>query len=141
MPQPTIRTPWEQLFTSLRKLRTAWPARGWSWDSRLGCISSSFGSEFEDQARSAASEAFPNAWTPSTVSKASTTLRDVVEKSGGLRSGQLLLSGRPVGRVTPYGLWWPWQTGLMISLRVGLTLVDWNEEPFPELRDLFAVTM
>jgi hypothetical protein len=132
---------WEPLFEGLRKLRTSWPARGWSWDTRLACVSSSFAAELETKARAAAAEALPTVWTGSTLTKATSALREVAERSGGLRSGQLLLSGRPFGRIVPFGLWWPWGDGITISLRVGLWGVDMNDEPYPDFRDIFGVSV
>ncbi len=141
MPVRPREVSWEPLFDGLRRLRAAWPKRAWSWDSRLGCVSSSFDNELAPQARTAAAEALPSVLTPANLSRASSALREVVERSGGLRTGQLLMAGPAVGRTAPYGLWWPWVNGLTISLRIGLAGIDWNDEPYPEFRDLFNVTL
>ena len=132
---------WEPLLAGMRKLRTAWPARGWSWDTRLGCVSSSFGADHEATARAAAVEALPTTWTSTTITKATPQLREIAERTGGLRSGQLLLSGKPLGRIIPFGLWWPWGDGISISLRIGLGGIDSNDEPNQEFRDVFGVSL
>ena len=110
----------QPIFETYKKLRAAWPQRGWSWDSRFACISSSFSVEMENAARAAALLALPNEWTNKTLPSAPTHLRDIAERCGGLRSGQLLLSGAASGRLFPFGLWWPWGDGMSISLRLGL---------------------
>lgn len=132
---------WDPLLAGMRKLRTSWPARGWSWDTRLGCVSSSFGADHEAVARAAATEALPTTWTSTTIVKATPQLREIAERTGGLRSGQLLLSGRPMGRILPFGLWWPWGDGISISLRIGLGGIDTNDDPSQEFRDIFGVSL
>lgn len=138
---PPPESSWEPLFEGLRKLRTSWPTRGWSWDTRFGCVSSSFGTDHETKARAAATEALPTVWTSTTLAKAAPQLREVAERSGGLRSGQLLMSGPPFGRIVPFGLWWPWGDGLSISLRVGLSGIDSNDDPNQRFRDIFGVSL
>jgi hypothetical protein len=125
----------------MRKLRTSWPARGWSWDTRLACVSSSFATEHEAAARAAAADALSTTWTSTTIAKATPQLREIAERTGGLRSGQLLFSGRSMGRITPYGLWWPWGDGISISMRIGLGGINENDDPSQEFRDIFGVSM
>jgi hypothetical protein len=136
---PTAHAAWESLFEGLVRLRARWPVRGWSWDSRLACVSSSFPVEVEDRARAAAKEAFSESWTRETLAKAPPRVRVVAEKAGGMRSGQLVLaSAGPTGVLT-YGLWWPWGDGMTISLRVGLADVDDASELTVQFRGLFGV--
>lgn len=133
--------PWQPLFDRLQKLRTNWPARAFSWDSRLVCITSSFTVEFESKARQAARDAFPVEYNALTITKATSPLRALAERTGGLRAGQLLLSAADAGPLVPFGLWWPWGDGMTTSFRFGLDGLDWNDDPYPKLRDLFAVAM
>ena len=130
---------WRPLFDALTKLRTDWPTRGWSWDGRLNCVTSSFSTEFETKARSNAAAALPQEWTSSTLAKAPPHIRDLAERHGGLRSGQLLLLGGPFGGILAFGLWWPWGDAVTISLRVGLADLDIAREPYPRFRDYFGV--
>ena len=76
-----------------------------------------------------------------TLGQASPNLRDLAARTGGLRAGQLLMTGGPTGGLLAFGLWWPWGDGETISMRVGLLDVDPNREPYRRLRDLFTVTM
>lgn len=131
---------WSVVFNTMKSLRTSWPQRGWSWDGRLSCVSSSFNVEIEPAARAAAAVALPEEWSPTTLSQAPAHLREVAERAGGMRSGQLLLSGAPVGRAFAYGLWWPWGDGTTTSLRIGLGL-DAREEVFGRFRDVFGVSL
>ncbi len=133
--------PWQALFDRLQTLRTNWPARAFSWDSRLVCITSSFSVEFEGKARMAVREAFPVEYNALTITKATPQLRALAERTGGLRAGQLLLSATDAGSLVPFGLWWPWGDGMTTSFRLGLDGLDWNDEPYPKLRDVFGVSM
>jgi hypothetical protein len=131
---------WQAMFESLGRMKAVWPTRGWSWDPRLLCCTSSFTTEQEPAARTATVIALPNEWTTSTIVRAPQQLRDVVERAGGVRQGQLVLSNGPLNGLLIYGLWWPWGDGETVSLRVGLADVDPNREPSLKFRDVFGVT-
>jgi hypothetical protein len=132
----------EQLFVALKRLRTGWPSRGWSWDSRMTCITSSFSTEFESKARAAIAEALTQEWASSTVAKAPAVLREYVERYGGLRTSQLLFSsGALGGSLLAFGLWWPWGDGGTVSMRVGFADVDPGRETYHRLREIFGVQL
>jgi len=132
---------WSGLLRALKEVKTAWPTRGWSWDGRLSCVSSSFATELDGKARAAAQIALPNEWTSTTVSRAPPPLRELVERSGGLRPGQMLLAGAGGGASFAYGLWWPWGDGMTTSLRVGLGGPDATSDAFHRLREAFGVEL
>jgi hypothetical protein len=132
---------WQPIFDSLGRMKIAWPTRGWSWDPRLFCVTSSFTTEQEPQARTATQMALQNEWSAQTISRAPASLRDVVERAGGVRQGQLVLSTGPVSGLLLYGLWWPWGDAETVSLRVGLADVDPNREPYGRFRDVFGVSL
>ena len=105
------------------------------------CITSSFTTEQEPAARKATQVALQNEWTSATIVRAPQQLRDVGERAGGVRQGQLALSTGPINGLLVYGLWWPWGDGETVSLRVGLADVDPQREPYMRFRDVFGVTI
>lgn len=131
---------WQPLFESLGRMKASWPTRGWSWDPRLLCVTSSFTTEQEPAARTAVKIALQNEWNAQTIVRAPQQLRDVVERCGGVRQGQLVLSTGPINALMVFGLWWPWGDGETTSLRIGLADVDPNKEPYGRFRDVFNVT-
>ena len=135
-----VHPAWKPLLDRFQKLKATWPARAWSWDSRLVCITSSFAVELESKARACALEALPLEYTAATLQRASSDLRRVAERTGGLRMGQMLLTTRDPTPSVAFGLWWPWGDGETVSLRVGLADVDPNKEPYNRFRDVFGVT-
>jgi hypothetical protein len=140
MPSEQIRgDAWSEVLASLKELRAAWPTRGWSWDARQSCVASSFIAELEAKARAAAKLALTREWTPSTLGRAPLPLRDVAEKSGGLREGQLLLASAPAGPAFAYALWWPWGDGMTISARIGLGGLSVKPDVLERLCDTFGV--
>jgi hypothetical protein len=136
---PSLKDTWPLLFGAMKDLRVAWPSRGWSWDGRLSCVTSSFSVDFEAKARAAAAAALPTEWTPATIQRAPLPLRDLAERTGGLRAGQTLYASAAIGASLAYGLWWPWGDGVTTSMRIGLSGVDPAQEPFRRLRDVFGV--
>src|SRR5580658_10347709 len=107
-PERVLGDAWVVILSSLKELRSAWPTRGWSWDARQSCVASSFSVELEGKAKSAASIALPREWTPATIERAPLPLRDLAERTGGLREGQMLFASTAVSAAFAYGLWWPW---------------------------------
>ncbi len=136
---PSFAVASSEMFRTLKDLRSAWPTRGWSWDGRLSCVTSSFNVEVEVKARSAASIALVNEWTASTIRNAAPALREIVERAGGLRSGQLVLAGSTTAGPFAYGLWWPWGDGMTTSLRIGLGGPGATQDTLQRLRDAFGV--
>jgi hypothetical protein len=132
---------WTPLLDAMKALRTEWPRRGWSWDARFSCVSSSFNADIEPQARAIALKTFPTEWLSTTLAQAPPYVRDVAQKSGGLRPGQLLLAGPPMGRAFAFGLWWPWGDATTISLRVGIGGTDPREDVLNRFRDAFGVEL
>lgn len=126
------------MLEGFSRLRAKWPRRGWSWDNRLNCVTSSINSDLEREARTIALEGLPAEWTPTSLAKAPPRIRDLAERSGGLRTGQLLYSAGPVSGVLAYGLWWPWGDGVTISLRIGLD-IGIMDDPYPRFREVFGV--
>lgn len=131
---------WQPLFEGLGRMKGSWPTRGWSWDPRLLCVTSSFTTEQEPAAKKATQLSLQNEWSSATIARGPQQLRDVVERAGGIRQGQIVLSTGPVNGLLVYGLWWPWGDAETISLRVGLADVDPNREPYIRFRDVFGVT-
>jgi hypothetical protein len=125
----------------MKDLRAAWPSRGWSWDKRLSCVTSSFADELDPSARAVASVAFPSEWLPNTLSKAPPAVRDLVERAGGIRAGQRVLSSAVIGSSFLYCLWWPWGDGMTTSVRIGLGSANPSQDALQRLRDSFGVEL
>jgi hypothetical protein len=130
---------WSLLFAALKELRSAWPSRGWSWDTRLSCVTSSFNVEFETKARAAVLVALSTEWTSLTIPRAPPAIRDLSDRTGGMRAGQLIFSSGTIGANFAYGLWWPWGDGMTTSLRIGLAGSSVREDALQRLRDVFSV--
>jgi hypothetical protein len=102
-------------------------------------VTSTFNSEHEPRARAAIALALTTEWTPATIPQALPPLREVVERTGGMRSGQICFASQTVGRAFTYGLWWPWGDGMATSLRIGVGGPDAREDTYARLRDTFGV--
>ena len=55
--------------------------------------------------------------------------------------GQLLVTSRDPTPVVAFGLWWPWGDGMTTSFRVGLDGLDWDDDPYPAVREIFDVQL
>ena len=127
------------ILGAMKELRTTWPSRGWSWDTRVSCVTSSFVVELEPQARSAAAISLPSEWTPGSIGRAPPALREIADRTGGLRAGQFILTSAAPGPGFVYALWWPWGDGMTTSARIGLGGAFATESSLQRLRDVFNV--
>jgi hypothetical protein len=114
----------EGLFQALSVFKKSWPGGGYSWDSRLNCVASSFSTTLEADARAAVAKAFKFQWTSRTLRSAPEVIQEVADLVGGLRQDQLLVSMDPNEALMAYGLWWPWGDDVTISFRIGLAGVS-----------------
>ncbi len=105
---------------ALSNVRRTWPTRGWSFDNRFGCLASTFRSDVAPQARAAIARVLPTEWSEATLRLAPQPVRDIATRTGGVRAGQFLFSHVIGGTALAYGLWWPWEEGSTISMRVGV---------------------
>ncbi len=140
-PGPVVGDSWTPFFTALKDLRSSWPARGWSWDSRFSCVTSSFSAELESKARTSMAVALGVEWTSTTIQRAPTPVRELGERTGGIRAGQLVLTSALVGNSFGYCLWWPWGDGITTSARIGLAAPHVSQDAFQRLRDTFGVEL
>jgi len=136
---------WEALFDRLAALRTSWPARAWTYDRRLKCVTCALTKADEARDMAAVAAVLPASWTASTLDDAPPEVRAAVGACGGLRAGQSVSWGTPPGRSdeapapAAFGLWWPWGDAVTISLRIGLHAVDQPEVRYTRLRDAFGI--
>jgi hypothetical protein len=127
------------ILGAMKELRSAWPSRGWSWDRRVSCVTSSFVVELESKARAAAATLLPTEWTSTTIGRAPPALREIAERTGGLRAGQTILGSGAPGSGFAYALWWPWGDGMTTSARIGLGGTFATESALEKVRDVFGV--
>jgi hypothetical protein len=113
------------LFATLAQLRTEWPSTSWSWDGRLPTATSAITADKIDEARCAVARALPHPLDGATLAQAPAGVRELIERSGGLRDQQLAYYSDGDG-IVAVGLWWPWGGGKNVSLRIGL--VDANKD-------------
>jgi hypothetical protein len=134
---------WEPMFASLIALKRDWPARGWSWDTRLVCITSSFAGEFVEPARAALKLALPTEYNAKTLPTAHPYVLDAVEQAGGLRSNQFACTSGPLptAHLMTFALWWPWNDQETVSVRVGFAKLEANDEPYSRFREIFGVSV
>lgn len=93
---------------------------GWSWDTRLSCVCSSFGADFDKAAFAAIARVFPDKFDARTIHKAPPLIQTTVQQTGNLRVDQFVFGTRTVGDTLAFGLWWPWGDDVTISFRIGL---------------------
>lgn len=108
------------IFLALIRFKAGWPQRGWSYDSRFQCVASSFDASAAPRARALVATLLPHEWTSGTIAGAPPMIAGIAERTGGLRAAQIVFGAEPQGGLVPYGLWWPWEEGQTISLRIGL---------------------
>jgi hypothetical protein len=128
----------QTIYDDLAVLRKGWVVSGWSWDTRLSCACSSFGADLAGQARAVVASAFAHTIDARSLRRASPLVQEIAEQTGGVRSEQLVFATEPVADTLAYGLWWPWNDEVTISMRVGLTGL-WAEREVLNLQSVFRI--
>lgn len=129
--------PEQAVLDGFKQLRASWPHRGWSYDNRFECVASSFAADFAPEARALLAPIFPYAVTVRNLATTTPVLQALAERTGGIRSAQMIYTAQPVGRLTPYGLWWPWEEAQTISLRIGIE--GGNQSHMMQVLECFGV--
>ncbi len=135
----SLPTEWQSIFAALETFHAHWPAKDWSYDHRLRCVTSVIESSQAAEARVSLNQLTPAEYSATTIGTAPDAVRAVADKSGGLRGGQLMLWNGAPGAAGVFGLWWPWGDGSSVSLRVGLHDIDLPKERYPKLREIFGI--
>jgi hypothetical protein len=137
IPQGTVA---EGLFQGLTAFKKSWPGGGFSWDSRLSCVASSFSAELEADARAAVAKTFKFQWTTRSLRTAADVIQEIADQVGGLRQDQILVATEPNDNLLAYGLWWPWGDDVTISFRIGLSGMS-SARYEDDFRDLFGALL
>lgn len=137
IPQGTVA---DGLFQGLAAFKKSWPGGGFSWDSRLSCVASSFSTELEADARAAVAKTFKFQWTARSLRTATDVIQEIADQVGGLRQDQILVATEPSDSLMAYGLWWPWGDDVTISFRIGLSGMSTARHE-DEFRELFGASL
>jgi hypothetical protein len=127
---------------ALAKLRAGWPGVGWSWDGRFRCLLSSFDKKIAERVREVVADALGpemGAWTAANLETAPPAVQALAGRHGGVRAGQMLLTGAAAAGMRIYGLWWPWGDAATISLRICIENADREPGLLPKVRALFEL--
>jgi len=131
--------PWQPILDAFTQLRSAWPAREWTWDHRFKCATSAIPGDAATSAKTTMLVATPSEWDAASFATAPEAIRALAERCGELRPGQSLFTGSAVGGMTPFAMWWPWGDGSKVSIRLGVAGSDRQKELFPLLRGIFGI--
>ena len=90
----------------------------WKWDDRFKAVLAEFDVTNQDNIHGILKRFLTNSWDSSTIDNAPDTIKEIINKFNGLKSGQLILSSDPGRGDFLYGVWWPWGSGTRISVRI-----------------------
>lgn len=126
----------DKMFQKLEQFRQVWIKQGWSWDYRVNCVASSFHVDLTKEAETALGHIFNEIYDHRSLSRSPEYIQEVAEVVGGIRADQRIYTLRTGGRLSPFGLWWPWGDETTISLRIGLAGYS-SEKDFERLQREF----
>ena len=101
-----------QLFDDFRGVLS------WKWDNWVGSILSEFNTEAEKDIRAPLERSLPLFWDCTTIQTAPQCVQMLDKRLGGLRPTQLLFASPPSNDAFVFCAWWPWGSGMAISLRI-----------------------
>jgi len=101
-----------QLFDDFRGVLS------WKWDNWVGSILSEFNTEAEKDIRVPLEKSLPLFWDCTTIQTAPQCVQTLDKRLGELRPTQLLFTSPPSNDAFVFCAWWPWSSGMVISLRI-----------------------
>ena len=102
----------KQLFDGFRGVLS------WKWDDWVGTILSEIDTDKQDDIRTLLEKALPISWDSATINTAPQIVQTLDKHLGGLRPTQRLFTSHPSNDGFVFCAWWPWGSGMAISLRV-----------------------
>jgi hypothetical protein len=90
----------------------------WKWDNWVGSILSEFNTEIEKDIRVSLEKSLPLFWDSSSIQTAPQIVQTLNNRLGGIRPTQLLFTTPPSNDAFVFCAWWPWGSGMAISLRI-----------------------
>jgi len=93
----------------------------WEWDDRFDVPLLVFPKDMEEEISTVIKRHFTNQWDINSVKMSPPVIRKLLDKSFGIRGGQIVLATDTTKEAFLFALYWPWGDGATISLRVSLT--------------------
>jgi len=110
--QSDIEKTCKQIFHDFRGVLS------WKWDNWVGSFLSVFNTEIEKDIRVSLEKSLPLFWDSSTIQTAPQIVQTLDNHLGGLRPTQLLFTSPLSNDAFVFCAWWPWGSGMSISLRI-----------------------
>lgn len=107
-----IETICKQLFDEFRGVLS------WKWDDWVGTILSEISTDQEENIRLLLEKSLPVSWDSSNINTAPPMVQTLDKHLGGLRPTQRLFTSDPSNDAFVFCAWWPWGSGIAISLRI-----------------------
>lgn len=111
----------QDLESSSQKILAELPSKlMWEWDDRFDVPLLIFSRDMEEEIRAVIERYFPNQWDLDSIKMSPPTIRTLIDKTFGLRSGQTVFAADTNSYAFFVALCWPWEDGATVSLRMGL---------------------
>ncbi|MFC1735314.1 hypothetical protein ACFL1X_04300 [Candidatus Hydrogenedentota bacterium] len=92
----------------------------WSWDGRSDMLLTKVKMKDAQTVLEILEGDFTAFWDIKGIKNAPTVIKELAKALGGLNKGQLFYASEDASDVIMLGMWWPWNNGEMVSLRIGL---------------------
>ena len=90
----------------------------WEWDDRFEGILATFDSSEAEVMSGLLGEHLGHRWDSESAANAPELVAQALQSVGGVAPGQLVFSSDPGQTLVMLGLWWPWNNGSTISIRL-----------------------
>ena len=106
----------------------------WEWDDRFDCVLAAFDITDKDRVSGVMNTHFGHVWDSATISDAPGSVSSAIGNFGGLGPGQLLFTSDSAHAAFLLGLWWPWDNGATISVRLVPYSLGSSDDEIKEVR-------
>lgn len=106
----------------------------WLWDDHFQAALVVIDIEASDTMRSLLKQSLPLHWSPENIVSAPRPVQEIVERLGGIQSGQEFFANDTGNTAILYAAWWPWGNGTSISVRVSAASTTLTQAEESQLR-------
>ena len=105
----------------------------WQWDGGFEAALAAFSYRDRDQIRAILEGCLPNVWDRNSLSRSDYVTHQIASKFGGLKDGQLMFTSDTRQDGFLFAVWWPWDSGDRISIRVAPSALNLSESDYATL--------
>ena len=99
----------------------------WEWEDRFNIVTTKIPTKKKSKVLKILKKSFYYDYNHKTIKKASEEIQQIAASLGSVKEEQFLFASESSNKITLFAVWWPWQSGEYISIKIGLVDSNGND--------------